>query len=343
MGFFVLDPDSGAVVSQFQHVFPASIAIGHGLDRSDRRAARDRVLGRPRRAGRLFPGRAAVRTARGRGAAAALLRCTSSRSGSRAIRTSTSCMQALLFAALLANARAQVDDDPFFAPVAGVLLGAAAVPALRRGRRGLGDAGRALALGLRLGAARPRWTFLAPLAVGCALCAWYLTGPMRRVRRTCRSCSCRTCRSGSTRRLAIAAAAGVAAHDRRKALAGGLGARVNGVHAAGAHGPRRRCGDLRVVLPAPRRPVDRLRRVLAADLRRASTSRCRRFIAAMVGYAVVARSLFWRDPAFFLTLTAFSLLLLLQDPDRAGAFLGGAPFRADHPARHAAARCRRRR
>ena len=32
-------------------------------------------------------------------------------------------MQALLFAALLANARAQVDGDAFFAPVAGALLG----------------------------------------------------------------------------------------------------------------------------------------------------------------------------------------------------------------------------
>src|SRR5205085_1727342 len=31
MGFFVLDPDRGTVVSQFPHLFPASIAIGYGL------------------------------------------------------------------------------------------------------------------------------------------------------------------------------------------------------------------------------------------------------------------------------------------------------------------------
>src|SRR5207248_9545478 len=32
MGFFVLDPDRGTVVSQFPHLFPASIAIGYALN-----------------------------------------------------------------------------------------------------------------------------------------------------------------------------------------------------------------------------------------------------------------------------------------------------------------------
>ena len=32
MGFFIKDPDAGAVVGQFPHLFPASIAIGYGLD-----------------------------------------------------------------------------------------------------------------------------------------------------------------------------------------------------------------------------------------------------------------------------------------------------------------------
>jgi hypothetical protein len=36
------------------------------------------------------------------------------------------------------------------------------------------------------------------------------------------------------------------------------------------------------------------------------------FIAALIGYAVVARTLFWRDPAFVVTLTAFSLLLFYK-------------------------------
>ena len=32
MGFYILDPDTGAVVGQFPHLFPASIAIGYALD-----------------------------------------------------------------------------------------------------------------------------------------------------------------------------------------------------------------------------------------------------------------------------------------------------------------------
>ena len=67
MGFFVLDPDTGAVVSQFPHVFPASVAIGYGLDglTGARRAVSFwAVMGRPRR---VFRGRATVRAAGRRG------------------------------------------------------------------------------------------------------------------------------------------------------------------------------------------------------------------------------------------------------------------------------------
>ena len=82
-------------------------------------------------------------------------------------------MQALLFAALLANARAHVDGDRFFAPVAGDAAGAAAVPAVRRrarDRRGARGAGArrvqraAAARGLR-GRSSPRRAAL-------AACTW---------------------------------------------------------------------------------------------------------------------------------------------------------------------------
>ena len=69
------------------------------------------------------------------------------------------------------------DDDPFFAPVAGALLGLQlflrfdAVVAI-------GAAIAAVALGYVAGH-RLRWTFFAPLAAAGALCLWYLTGPMR--------------------------------------------------------------------------------------------------------------------------------------------------------------------
>ena len=32
MGFFIQEPEQGRVVGQFPHLFPASIAIGYGLD-----------------------------------------------------------------------------------------------------------------------------------------------------------------------------------------------------------------------------------------------------------------------------------------------------------------------
>jgi hypothetical protein len=86
-------------------------------------------------------------------------------------------MQALLFAALLANARAHVDDDEFFAPVAGLLLGLllflrvdTLIP--------LAGVLAALALAFVTGA-RIRWTFVAPVAAAALLLVPYATGPLR--------------------------------------------------------------------------------------------------------------------------------------------------------------------
>ena len=88
-------------------------------------------------------------------------------------------MQALLFAALLANARAHVDGDDFFAPVAGVLIGLllflrvdALVP--------LAGIGAALALGLVV-RQRLRWTFVAPIVVAAVLCILLRDRPDARV------------------------------------------------------------------------------------------------------------------------------------------------------------------
>ena len=78
-------------------------------------------------------------------------------------------MQAILFAALLANARAHVDDDPFFAPVAGALL--ALLLFLRFDAVvAVGAVIASLALGFVAGQ-RVRWTFWAPLARRRARCA----------------------------------------------------------------------------------------------------------------------------------------------------------------------------
>lgn len=122
MGFFIRDPDRGTVIGQFPHLYPASIAIGYGIDglTGARRAsgvwailgllavyfAGTRLLGRT------------VATA-----GSALLAINVVQVWFARYPNSEVVMQALLFGALLASARATVDDDGFFAPVAGLLVG----------------------------------------------------------------------------------------------------------------------------------------------------------------------------------------------------------------------------
>jgi len=85
--------------------------------------------------------------------------------------------QALLFAALLALARAYRDDDAFFAPVAAVLLGTLMFVRLDS-LVILACVGAGLVLliadGKRLG-----WLFLIPLAAMLAVAAAYFAGPLR--------------------------------------------------------------------------------------------------------------------------------------------------------------------
>jgi hypothetical protein len=176
MGFFIKNPDSGTVVGQFPHLFPASIAIGYGIDGLT--GAR-RTVGVWAILGVLavyFAGaRIAGRTAAG--AAAALLALHVIQVWFSRYPNAEVVMQALLFAALLANARAHVDGDRFFAPVAAALLGLLlflrfdAVLAIAGVAGGLALAG--------FNGQRPRASFLAIFAAVAALAALYLLGPMR--------------------------------------------------------------------------------------------------------------------------------------------------------------------
>jgi hypothetical protein len=176
MGFFVLDPDRGTVVNQFPHLFPASIAIGYGA--AGLTGARWTVtvwgvlgvlavyfLG-----ARLF-GRAAAT------AAAVLLALNVVQLWFARYPNAEVAMQALLFAALLANARAHTDGDGFFAPIAGTLLG---LLLFLRVDAPIALAGlvAALALGAIAGA-RVRWAFFVPLAIAAALLVPYALGPLR--------------------------------------------------------------------------------------------------------------------------------------------------------------------
>src|SRR5262245_3853163 len=176
MGFFITDPETGGVVGQFPHLFPASIAIGYGIDGLT--GAR-RTVGVWAILGLLAVYFAAARLA-GRAVASAA-------TGLLALHVITVwfakypnaevVMQALLFAALLANARAHVDGDRFFAPVAGALLG---LLLFLRFDVVLGIIG--VAAGLALGAfdgQRARVSFVATFAVVAAAATAYLLGPMK--------------------------------------------------------------------------------------------------------------------------------------------------------------------
>jgi hypothetical protein len=177
MGFYLKDPATGEVVGQFPHLFPASIAIGYGLDglTGARRAVGVwAILGvlAVYFAGRRLAGAPAAWVA------AALLTLNIVQVWFARYPNTEMVMQALLFAALLAHARAHVDGDRFFAPVAGVLLG---LLLFLRFDAVLGIAGvlAALALGVIAGRARPHVSFFVSFALTAALASAYLIGPMR--------------------------------------------------------------------------------------------------------------------------------------------------------------------
>lgn len=306
MGFYVLDPDTGAVVSQFPHVFPASIAIGHALHGLTGARwvfgfwgifgllsvyfAGARLLGRPAAA-----------------AAAALLALNVVQVWWSRYPNADIVMQALLFAALLANARAHVDEDRFFAPVAATLL--VLLLFLRFDAvLAVGSVVAALALGLIAGH-RVRWTFWTPLATGCALCLWYLLGPMREYFQLPRVFISNlpwwqyvALTAGTAALLVL-----LAATRRSQAFS-------------------RRVVDLVpqalaviVVMLACyalvfRHPGGKLTDYDAYALRTFGQFyfTIPALVAALVGYVLVVRGLFWRDPALIITLTAFSVFFFYK-------------------------------
>lgn len=122
MGFFILDPAAGTVVGQFPHLFPAWIAVGYGLN----------GLSGARQAVAVWALLAAVAVYF---AGARLFGKTVAFAGTSLLvlnvvqlwfakyPNAEIPMQALVFAGLLAHARAEVDDDRFFGPVAAALFG----------------------------------------------------------------------------------------------------------------------------------------------------------------------------------------------------------------------------
>jgi hypothetical protein len=306
MGFFVQSPQTGLVVGQFPHLYPASIAIAYGIDgltgarRTSSAWAILGVLAVYFAGARLFGKPAAA-------AGALLLALNVVEVWFARYPNAEIVMQALLFAALLANARAHIDEDWFFAPVAGALLGLLlflridaliAVAAVFAG----------LALGIIAGK-RPHWSFWPPLVVAAALCTWYWLVPMRAYFELPRI---------FVSHLSWWQYVGI--------LGGAVIAAVLLLAASRAHAVSERVLSwtpaivalvvvtLAVYAVYVRQPAGKLAAHDAYALRTfaAYYVTLPAVIAALIGYVIVVRPLFWRDPALVVTITAFALFFFYK-------------------------------
>ena len=306
MGFWILDPDSGQVVSQFPHLYPASIAVGYGIDgvtgarRTTGFWAIAGLLAVYFTAARLFGRSAAF-------AATALLAFHVVQLWFARYPNTEILMQTMLFAALLANARAHADGDHFFAPVAGLLLG---LLLFLRFDAVLGVAGVAGGwAAAALAGRRPRLSMVLTLALAAALAIPYMLGPMRGY------AELPIHYFGTLRwwnHLAIvAAAAGVLwalmASPRHPRLAAASVRWLPPILAAS------------VVLGAAyalfvRMPGGRLAAHDAFALRTFANLYVTvpAVIAAVAGYALFARRLFWRAPALFVTIAVFGFFFFYK-------------------------------
>lgn len=176
MGFFIQDPGTGAVVGQFPHFYPASVAIGYGLNGLS--GARQTIgvwalLGLMAvyyTGVRLF-GRVAA------GAAVLLLTINVVMVWFGRYPNSELPMQALIFAALLAAGHARNGGGAFFAAIAGALLGIALLLRYEVLLAMMAFAAAAVLVPVyrqRLGAG-----FVAALIAATAVGGWYLTDTMR--------------------------------------------------------------------------------------------------------------------------------------------------------------------
>jgi hypothetical protein len=306
MGFFIQDPEAGTVVSQFPHLFPVSIAIGYGLDGLT--GAR-RVSGVWAILGLLavyFAGaRLLGRTAAA--AAAGLLALHVIQVWWGRYPNADMVMQALLFAGLLANARAHVDGDRFFGPVAAVLLG---LLLFLRFDAVLGIAGvlAGLVLGIIKGQ-RLHAGFVAILGLLAAIAAAYLLGPLR---------AYATLPIVFLSNLPVWQYAAFALTIAAAATALGVVRRRPGV-AQWVITWTPRVLIAAVLLAAVyafyfRHPAGKLTDYDAYALRTFATFYLTLpgLIAALAGFAVITRRSFWRDPALLLTIAIFGFFFFYK-------------------------------
>lgn len=178
MGFFIQDPLTGKVVGQFPHLFPASVAIGYGIQGIT--GAREAVafwallgvLGTYFIGTRMF-GRAAGF------AAAVLLALHVVQVWYGRYPNADIGFQAGLLAALLAFARAHQDDDRFFGPVSAWLIGLQLFSRSDALMAIIVMSGTVVLTWLTSPAERLKLRFLIPAAIGTGIGLYYLTGLMR--------------------------------------------------------------------------------------------------------------------------------------------------------------------
>jgi 4-amino-4-deoxy-L-arabinose transferase-like glycosyltransferase len=306
MGFFVKDPDAGTVVGQFPHLLPASIAIGYGINGLSGALhtlsawAVLGVLAVYFVAARLF-GRLAAATA------AMLLALNVIEVWFSRYPNAEVMMQALLFAALLANARAHVEGDRFFAPVAGVLIG---LLLFLRFDAVLGVAG--VAVGVAIGSVagqRPKLSMMLTFGLVAAFAVSYFFGTMR-----------------AYAELPILWISAIPAWQFVGAIAVAvLGLALLRVAAKNDAVGRAFIRYVPLVVATVlslaglyallfRHPGGKLAVHDAYALRTYANFYVSvpAVVAALAGYTLHARRSFWRDPAFFVTVALFALFVLYK-------------------------------
>ena len=122
MGYFVTDPETGRIVGQFPHLYPIWIAIGYGIDGLTGARQAIGVWGILGVLALYFVGARLVGSVPAF-AGATLLAVHVTQIWFSRYPNSELVLQAVLLAALLAFARAHIDDIRFFGPVAAMLFG----------------------------------------------------------------------------------------------------------------------------------------------------------------------------------------------------------------------------
>jgi hypothetical protein len=306
MGFFIQDPATGRVVGQFPHLFPASIAIGYGLDGLSGGRSAVAWWGVLGVLAVYFGGARLV----GRGAAfaaAALLTLHVIQVWFARYPNSDIGMQAGVFAALLAFARAHQDDDAFFGPVAAWIITLQLFSRSDALMALVVMTGTVVLVWVVSARERFKWRFVVPVAFGTVVALWYLMGLMRAY--FWRNMVFLT--NLPARDVVVGIAAGIIllgllwwSRSRYQDLA------------------RRSLPMAATIVLVVLAAYAYLFRDAGGKLTSADAYALRDFVdlylwwpmlvAALAGVALVCRKHFWRDPALLLTFAAFSVFLFYK-------------------------------